>query len=46
MVQYAGMQEVLQNAIVALLSLPEDKQESGARAILDFARDDDEVDVE
>jgi len=34
------MQDVLQDAIVALLNLPEDKQESAARAILDFASDD------
>jgi hypothetical protein len=34
------MQDVLQDAIVALLNLPEDKQESAARAILDFACDE------
>jgi hypothetical protein len=33
------------DAIVALLSLPEDKQESAARAILDFALTESEIDV-
>jgi hypothetical protein len=31
------MQDVLQDAIVALLNLPEDKQERAARAILGLA---------
>jgi len=34
------MQDVLQDAIVALLNLPEDRQKSAARAILNFAIDD------
>jgi hypothetical protein len=39
------MQDVLQGAIVALLNVPEDKRESAARAILDFAFDGRETDL-
>jgi hypothetical protein len=31
------MQDVVQSAILTLLNLPEDMQESAARAILDYA---------
>jgi hypothetical protein len=40
------MQDVVQSAIVTLLSLPEDRQESAARAILDFASDEAGMDLE
>jgi hypothetical protein len=40
------MKDVLQDAILALLNLPEDKQESAARAILNLVFEEAGTDIE